>query len=247
MFRTATHRGQQHRQAKQRKHEHTLEKINKEENAERNVLVSISTNPSSKFSPSAVKERMKIKQRRIYKNGMKKKGRKKAPGNKKDLKWMNWKANKRSANGKYSIWWEPSEGKDFDDVRPPPRVPLQSAPSLRKVLPATRVFRLDWFRQHDCSQVNQSINDQISFLSVLSSKVRRHKSKHFQIVRVSLQREKLNVAERATWHYLLRKAAAQLYVIHMDVFSNYIHNKQHTQWATREPHRKSNNERAVSW
>ena len=70
VFRTATHRGQQHRPAKQRKHEHTLEKINKERNAERSVLAFLSTNPSSNFSPPAVKEGIKIKKGRIYKNGM---------------------------------------------------------------------------------------------------------------------------------------------------------------------------------
>jgi hypothetical protein len=87
VFRTATHRGQQRRQAKQRKHEHTLGKKKKgkkrtEGNAERNLSASISRNPSSKFSPSAVKERIKINQRRIYKNGMSKEEKYKKKGKK---------------------------------------------------------------------------------------------------------------------------------------------------------------------
>jgi hypothetical protein len=59
VFRTATHRGQHHRPAKQRKQEHTLEKINKEGIAERSVLAFLSTNPSSNFSSPAVKEGIK--------------------------------------------------------------------------------------------------------------------------------------------------------------------------------------------
>jgi hypothetical protein len=42
-----------------KEHEHTLEKINKEGNAERSVLAFLSTNTSSNFSAPAVKEGIK--------------------------------------------------------------------------------------------------------------------------------------------------------------------------------------------
>lgn len=75
-----------------------------------------------------------------------------------------------ASNWQASIWWRGSR-KRFPVILHPHTHPSNycrvfSCP--RELLPETRMLRLDWFRAHDCSEVNQSINDKISFLSVCS-------------------------------------------------------------------------------
>jgi len=104
------------------------------------------------------------------------------------------------------IWWEGSTKRFHVILRPSP-ICYRVCSCPQKVLPETRVFRLDSLREHEASQVNQSINDQISFYQFVLCllKLRWLERKQIEIVQVPLQWEKITVVKHATWHIARHK------------------------------------------
>jgi len=75
-----------------------------------------------------------------------------------------------ASNWQASVWWRASRKRFPVILYPTPTPPTAAEFSLvrGKFCQKQEMLRLDWFRAHDCSEVNQSINDKISFLSVCS-------------------------------------------------------------------------------